>query len=304
MLEEEGANGYYRPMPSSTASPFADHRRESEFGRLLYLVQSRRSGGLSLGVNLFPDRKTCSFDCPYCEIFPFVEDTPFDAGELARELDAFARSAVAARGGPVRDISFSGNGEPTLSPHLGEALAACAAARRGHPEALGGAKLVLITNSTGFLLPAVSSLLASYVQSEGLEIWAKLDSGTEAGFARMSRSSFSLDSVVRGLEAFARDTSLVIQTMVCSFPDVADMGPELLSYASLLGRLALNGARIREVQLYTQARPAPDGITSPLPDGELLAAARLVEARVSALLAKSSVAQPAIRVFGEGGELS
>ncbi len=47
-----------------------ERRPDREAGRLVYPVVSRRSGGLSLGVNLFPEAKLCSFDCPYCEVFP------------------------------------------------------------------------------------------------------------------------------------------------------------------------------------------------------------------------------------------
>ena len=57
--------------------------------RLIYPVVSRRSGGLSLGVDLFPDRKTCNFDCPYCEIFPF--DAP-EAEVLALRPKGFVLS--------------------------------------------------------------------------------------------------------------------------------------------------------------------------------------------------------------------
>ena len=53
-----------------------EHRRVREAGGLVYPVLSRRSGGLSLGVNLFPDAKRCSFDCPYCEVFPIAATVP------------------------------------------------------------------------------------------------------------------------------------------------------------------------------------------------------------------------------------
>jgi len=267
---------------------------------LIYPVISRRSGGLSLGVNLFPDGKRCSFDCPYCEVFAPSWDgraDSFDASRLERELRAFAEAEGPRLfpSEPLRDISFSGDGEPSLSPHLGEALSLVAAARRRYPY-LASASLVLITNSTGFLKPELSSLLRRFVSSEGLSIWAKLDAGTEAWYRRMNRSSVPFGSLVAGLESFAQGSPVALQTMVCRLRGELPPEPEILAYAALVSRLALSGARIREIQLYTQARPSPEGATAPLADAELLG--------LSSLLRSHLIPGLPLRTFGSGGELS
>ena len=44
-----------------------DHRRKLDENRYVYAVLSRRSGGVSIGVNLNPD-KVCNFDCIYCQV--------------------------------------------------------------------------------------------------------------------------------------------------------------------------------------------------------------------------------------------
>jgi histidinol dehydrogenase len=64
-------------------APVENHRSR-EAGCLVYPVYSRRSRGLSLGINLFPDRKVCSFDCPYCEVFPFETGFRFSPESLGR----------------------------------------------------------------------------------------------------------------------------------------------------------------------------------------------------------------------------
>ncbi|HNC96138.1 MAG TPA: radical SAM protein, partial [Myxococcota bacterium] len=46
---------------------FADHRRDLGDNRYIYAVVSRRARGLSIGINLNPD-KVCNFDCPYCQV--------------------------------------------------------------------------------------------------------------------------------------------------------------------------------------------------------------------------------------------
>ncbi len=281
-------------MDTTSPAPFSRHREDREAGRLVYPVYSRRSGGLSLGINLFPDRKRCNFDCPYCEVFPFSGKAAFDPAELERELAGFAQGT---RPGIVKDICFSGNGEPTLSPYLEEALFACAAARVGHPAVLGEAKLVLITNSSGFLDASVSSLLALWARTESLEIWAKLDAGTEGLFSRMSRSAFKLAEIAAAIEAFSAVTPITIQTMLCLFggdpASPASTLAEAGAYANLVSTLASRGSLIQGIQLYAQARPSPGGMTSPIGDAALRAAAALVASRTGL----------PVRSFGENGEL-
>src|SRR3984893_12299329 len=43
------------------------HERTFQTNRFVYPVLSRRSGGISIGVNLNPD-KVCNFDCIYCQV--------------------------------------------------------------------------------------------------------------------------------------------------------------------------------------------------------------------------------------------
>ena len=277
---------------------YSDHRSGRETGRILYPVLSRRSGGLSLGVNLFPDAKRCSFDCPYCEVFPFEGERPFDITDLVAALDAFAGDWTDELG-PVRDISLSGNGEPTLSPFLEAALDACASARRAFPIALGAARLVVITNSTGFTRPAARDILERYAREEGLEIWAKLDAGGEARFRAMSGTTLDFGAIVGGICAFAARAPIVIQTMLCELDGKAPSEADLDDYSRLLSGIVAAGSRITQVHLYTQARPAPLGRTGALGNADLLAAA----ARIASAL-RPAAPGLAVRVFGQAGELA
>ena len=43
------------------------HERQFADNRFVYPVLSRRSGGISVGINLNPD-KVCNFDCVYCQV--------------------------------------------------------------------------------------------------------------------------------------------------------------------------------------------------------------------------------------------
>lgn len=255
------------------------HDRGARQTSLVYPVSSRRSGGLSVGVNLFPDRKRCNFDCPYCEVRPFEGGNGFSAAVLAAELEAFCAAGYAEGWSPepVRDLCVSGNGEPTLSPHLAEALALCAGARRAHPDLLGKAPIVIITNGTGFLDESTSRALAEFAKTEPLRIWAKLDGWDQDSFSAMSRSSFLLDDILGALASFARATPVTIQTMLCGLgkrvPSLADAD----AYAGRVAGLLAAGAEIEAVQLYTLARRPSEAIVSPLGDAALIAFAGEVE---------------------------
>lgn len=273
---------------------------------ILYPVLSRRSGGLSLGIDLFPDRKVCSFDCPYCEVFPFEGPRPFALDALDRELEQFASERDSGfRGEPIRDLCLAGSGEPTLSPFFIPALKLLARARRRHPECYGQAELVLITNATGFLRPTIVDFLHPFVRDEGLRIWSKLDAGGESLYRRMARIGPAFTDLVAGILAFARKSPIVIQTMICALrdrledPALPPPDEETLAYAGLLLGLLRKGAGIREIQLYTQARPAHTGLTLPVSDTELLRRAAMVEAALS----EGNIVPP-IKVYGEMAELA
>ena len=293
------------PLSRGPASGVGEHRQDREAGRLVYPVISRRSGGLSLGINLFPEAKVCGFDCPYCEIFTAAQDTR-DAGQgpgvqdLEAELDAFLDGAYRDSWAPepIRDLCLSGNGEPTSSPVLEEALELCARLQAARPGLLGASALVLITNSTGFLDAGISSLLERFVRTQGLVVWAKLDAGNERLFRLMSGAGSSsaptLEGIAKGLLSFARLSPIVIQTMLCRVAGRAPSAGDLEDYASLLSRLVRGGARISEVHLYTFARPSPGESCAPLADEEL---------RRCAALVRGATALP-VRAFGFRDELS
>jgi wyosine [tRNA(Phe)-imidazoG37] synthetase (radical SAM superfamily) len=278
------------------ATGVGEHRRDREAGRLVYPVVSRRSGGLSLGVNLFPDAKACDFDCPYCEVFPVGPGIePFSIGRLEEELEDFLAEGYAELWAPepIRDICLSGNGEPTASPFLGEALELCARARRAHPGILGSASLVLITNSTGFLDASVAGLLERSSREEGLVAWAKLDAGSEGLFSLMSGTEGGLERIAAGILSFSRRSSVVIQTMLCEVRGRAPTDEDVGDYCRLLERLLAEGARLDEAHLYTFARPSPGGRCAALPDSRLLACAAMVRGRTGLR----------VRAFGVAAEL-
>src|SRR4051812_15224189 len=80
---------------------FTLHGRVWQSNRYVYPVVSRRSKGISIGVNLNPD-KVCNFDCIYCSVDRRKSDTPppawavreVDLGILRGELTAMLASVA------------------------------------------------------------------------------------------------------------------------------------------------------------------------------------------------------------------
>lgn len=279
-------------MFADNIGPVSDHRRGEAESALVYPVFSRRAGGLSVGINLFPARKICNFDCPYCEVHHFVNRTEFDPERLRTELDAWAAARDPSL--PVKDLCISGNGEPTRSPHLAAALAIIVAFRdRALGGRGGGTDIVLITNSTGFTDPGIAALLAQASARDGLRIWAKLDGATPETFGLLSGSRISFARTVAGIADFARGTPVTIQTMLCAVDGVRPAAADAIALGNLLAGLLRQGAMIDEIHLYTKARPDSHGRTEPLADDELRALGDPVARAVPV----------PVRIFGERGEL-
>src|SRR5271154_6782616 len=79
----------WEAMPILPTPLFARHERTFEQFRFVYPVLSRRSRGISVGVNLNPD-KICNFDCIYCQVDRTrqAETTFVQLDQLFAELDA------------------------------------------------------------------------------------------------------------------------------------------------------------------------------------------------------------------------
>jgi len=256
------------------------HERSFETNRLVYPVLSRRSGGISVGVNLNPD-KICNFDCIYCQVNRREEgETQFvqTAGllqELGETLELvtsgglyehpkFASVPPALR--RLNDIAFSGDGEPTTYKNFDEIIAACAALKR--ERGLAGVKMVLITNASMFHRPHVARGLEMLDANNG-EIWAKLDAGTAEYFHRIERTKIPFTRILDNITAAARVRPMVIQSLFMRVHGEPPATDEITAYVGRLRDIAWQGGAIRHVQVYTVVRAPAERFVAPLADEEL-----------------------------------
>jgi len=242
-------------------TPVENHRGR-ETGVLVYPVYSRRSKGLSVGINLYPDKKQCLFNCPYCEVFPFATNAVFSLEQMENDLHC-AIAAAQEQNIPIKDICFSGNGEPSLSHHFPEALRIAASVR---DKAAPSAALVLITNGTGLLQPQIFSLLKDAASgSIELDIWLKLDAGTPEWYKKMNRSNIQFDELTNKIKELAVCAPVTIQTMLCMIKGSSPPPDEKQAWEQLTLELA-KSKKVRKVQIYGKARSAPeDPFASALP---------------------------------------
>lgn len=267
------------------------HERRWRDNRYVYPVVSRRSGGVSIGINLNPD-KACNFDCIYCQVDrrvpPAVRrvDPALLEAELGRVLEAECDgslydhppcSALPPDRRGVRDIAFSGDGEPTASPHFAAAVEIAATARRRF--SLDTAKIVLITDAAYLTRPAVRRTLERMDRDNG-EIWAKLDAGTEEYFRMVDRPNVTLARVLENILDAARRRPLVIQSLFLRVRGVPPEASEIAAYCGRIHGILEQGGALSRLQLYTIARAPAESIASPLSDAELDAAAAAVRKAV------------------------
>lgn len=209
---------------------------------------SRRLG-LSLGVDLFPLMKICSFNCVYCECgstqlkrYPTV-----DSSEVQVHCDEVLDEVREAleRVSKVDFVTISGCGEPTLHPEFHQVVEELKILLMESFEA----KLAVLTNS--------STLTAAEVR-EALKMVdlpvLKLDAGSEEFFkaVNMPHSGISLGEIVDQLKKLcAENPKAVVQTMLLRYKGLSNAsGRELELLAERIAEVKPSG-----VQLYVPYRP-------------------------------------------------
>jgi wyosine [tRNA(Phe)-imidazoG37] synthetase (radical SAM superfamily) len=266
------------------------HPRQFQLNKFVYPVLSRRTRGISVGINLNPD-KVCNFDCIYCQVDRRVPPTVrgVDHAVLLDELEftldlvqsghIYEHESFGSVPEPLRslrDIAFSGDGEPTAYPDLTRMVREVAAIKRRRK--LDGAKLILITNATRLHRPRVFEALQILDANEG-EIWAKLDAGTEEYFHLIDRTNIPFQRIMANLIAAARVRPLVIQSLFMAVDGVGPTWEEVDAYCVRLNEILGSGGSLAGIQVYTVARPPAESNVSALSGPELRRIGELVQSR-------------------------
>jgi wyosine [tRNA(Phe)-imidazoG37] synthetase (radical SAM superfamily) len=257
-LCELGETRELRP-PQAEATPGCLHNFLGN--RYVYIVISDRARGLSIGLNLNPD-KVCNFNCVYCKVNrePAPPGSGLDTAVMAAELE---KTLVLVHSGQIRrqprytalnsdllrlrHVAFSGDGEPTLCAKFAEAVqeAVHVRARRLFPFF----KLVLLTNGSNLDSDSVKEGLQFFTGED--EIWIKLDAGTQSYMDRINRSKIPLDKVMENTWLIGRKRPIVIQSLFPLLNGWEPLPEEIDEYVQRLHELKEGGAMISLVQVYS-----------------------------------------------------
>ncbi|MDZ7656595.1 MAG: radical SAM protein [Sulfurimicrobium sp.] len=249
-----------RSTPLSTH----DHSRDSAGLTYVYPVISRRSGGVSLGINLNTNN-ACNWRCIYCQVPDLKHGSapPVDMTLLEKELRHFLHellngSFMTERTTPetrrLNDIALSGNGEPTSAAEFEQVIELVGRILDDF-SLTGHIKLVLITNGSLMHRPNVRRGLKKMASLNG-EVWFKLDSATAEGRLRINHSRQKPETVISNLRTTANLCPTWIQTAVFALDGQAPDTSEREAYLAFLSHCLDHDIPLRGVLLYSLARPS------------------------------------------------
>lgn len=225
--------------------------------------------GRSLGIDAVIGRKTCTFNCIYCQLgktlvpvaSPGDLASPVSSGDVRKDLESyFDRVDLSS----LDAITFSGSGEPTLNLQLGKMVECVRELSRERVP------IVLLTNSSLLHRSDVRENTAKFDI-----VCAKLDAGNEKSFRIVNRPVKGVSNLkkivesIKGLRAcFAG--KLMIQTMFLrtTFGFTNYQGVALEKIMDVVGRVDPD-----VVQIDTPYRPGGEKFVRYAKVGELEAIA-------------------------------
>ena len=164
-------------------------------------VASRRFG-MSLGIDLSPDKKRCDFDCIYCELDPAKPVMEYDNPPKVEEIFEEVKYAVNEFDFDV--LTITSNGEPTLYPYLDELIDKLKTLNK---------KLLILSNSSTIDNKEIQNSLKK------LDIVKlSLDSVNEKTFKKIDRphKNIKLEKIIEGIIKFRKiyQNELIIEILV------------------------------------------------------------------------------------------
>ena len=242
----------------------SDHNRDVSGMKYIYPVVSRRAGGVSIGVNLNVNN-ACNWRCVYCQVPNLTRGTPppIELDVLEKELRAFLNYAlhgdfmvryVAEEDRQLKDIAFSGNGEPTSAKEFPEVITLVEKVLHefnllgdNQPNPI---KVRLITNGSLMDKQVILNSISHLAQCNG-EVWFKLDAGTKAGIARINDVNLNPQSHIERLKRCAEACPTWIQTCMVAIDGEPPQEGDITAYLALISQVK---QVIQGVHLYGLAR--------------------------------------------------
>lgn len=246
-------------MPSKKTLTTTDHNRDVIGMKYVYPVVSRRAGGVSIGINLNVNN-ACNWRCIYCNVPDLTRGAPepIAMDVLEYELRSFLEDVmhgdfmqqhVDAADRQLKDIAFSGNGEPTSAKEFPQVLDLVARVLKDF-DLLGKIKIRLITNGSLMDKSHVLASMQDLAACNG-EVWFKVDAGTKEGISRINDVTLNPDSHIQRLINCAKACPTFIQTCMFALDGAPPSEQDIKSYLALVEQVK---PVIQGVHLYGLAR--------------------------------------------------
>ncbi len=237
----------------------SDHNRDVSGLQYVYPVVSRRAGGVSIGINLNINN-ACNWRCIYCNVPNLTRGSPppINLKLLAKEFRLFLNDIVHGdfmqrhvkeSDRVLKDIAFSGNGEPTSAKEFPEAVALVQKILKEF-DLLDKIKIRLITNGSMLQRQPVKDGIRLLAQHNG-EVWFKLDAATAEGIARINDVNVNPNSHIDKLKICAQLCPTFIQTCMFALDENPPSEEDIAAYIDLIKQLK---GTIEGVHLYGIAR--------------------------------------------------
>jgi len=238
-----------------------DHSRELSGLKYIYSVISRRAGGLSIGVNLNVNN-ACNWQCIYCEIPNLTRGSPppIELDVLEDELRFFLHEIihgdfmeknVAIEDRHLKDIAFSGNGEPTSAEEFPQVILIVKKILEEF-NLLHKIKIRLITNGSLMHKESVLEGIQVLAKMNG-EVWFKVDAALEENSKVINQVNIKPQQVIDRLKRCSEICPTFVQTCIFTIDNKEPNNKEIDAYIKLIDSAKKS---IKGVHLYGIARPS------------------------------------------------
>ena len=238
-----------------------DHSRELSGLKYIYSVISRRAGGLSIGVNLNINN-ACNWQCIYCEIPNLTRGSPppIELDVLEDELRFFLHEIihgdymeknVAIEDRHLKDIAFSGNGEPTSAEEFPQVILIVKKILEEF-NLLHKIKIRLITNGSLMHKESVLEGIQVLAKMNG-EVWFKVDAALEENSKVINQINIKPQQAIDRLKRCSEICPTFVQTCIFTIDNKEPNNKEIDAYIKLIDSAKKS---IKGVHLYGIARPS------------------------------------------------
>ncbi len=201
-------------------------------------VHSRRFG-LSLGIDLSPGHKSCTFDCLYCELKPAKVTDRILHPPKVEEVVAEVEQAL-VEFPDLEVLTLTANGEPTLYPDLDTLVDRLNRIKKEK-------KLLILSNASTIMQPHIRRTLRKIDI-----VKLSLDCATPRCFKRIDRPAHGIEiaRIIEGMRLFRKEYAGVLVVEILVVRGVNDKEREMEELARILREI-----RPDRIDLGTIDRP-------------------------------------------------